>query len=521
MPSIDNASDRTTALVADITRRIAHASVYGSAVRTPLDKAERLSSRLDNTVLLKREDLQPVFSFKCRGAENRIAQLGAAGPSGGVVCSSAGNHAQGVALAAQRRGLRAVVVMPKNTAEIKVDAVTRLGAEILLEGDTYDAANAKALEIAETARLEFIHPFADLDVIAGQGTIAREIARTWSAPPLAVFVPVGGGGLICGIGVYLKQYHPEVRVIGVEPRDAAGMHAALEAGQPVSLDRVGTFADGVAVRRVSDETFLVGSHVIDEIVLVDTDEICAGIRDVFEDFRVVIEPAGALAVAGMKRYVRQRGIAAATLIAIASGANMDFTRLRHVAERAAVGEHREALLGVAIPEEKGAFLRFCQDLGERNITEFNYRYSATERAEIFVGVSLRGGEGAADIVALLEGKSYTVTDLTRDEVAKLHIRHTVGGLRSDLANEQLYRFEFPERPGALLAFLTAVGTEWNITMFHYRNHGSDYGRVLVGVDLPDAELPDFEQHIQTLGFPHWIETGNPAFGLFLNESRRT
>ncbi len=456
-----------------------------------------------------------MFSFKCRGAENRIAQL-AAESAKGVVCSSAGNHAQGVALAAGKRGMRAVIVMPKRTAAIKVDAVARLGGEIVLHGENYDEAFARALEIAAAERLHFIHPFADPDVIAGQGTVARELAKTWTEPPHAVFVPIGGGGLASGIGVYLKQYHPDVRVIGVEPTDAASMHAALAAGAPVELERVGTFADGVAVRRVADETYRICAEVLDEIILVDTDEICAAIKDIFEDFRVVTEPAGALAVAGLKRYVERDALAGQRLIAIASGANLDFNRLRHVAERAEIGEHREALFGVAIPERKGAFIEFCRTLGERNITEFNYRFGAASQAHIFVGVSLTRADEAAGIASTLGAGGYTVANLTDNELAKLHIRHTVGGFRADLADERLYRFEFPERPGALLDFLRAVGLDWNITLFHYRNHGSDYGRVLAGIQVPDSELEEFAAHLTTLGYPYWDETENPAFRLFLN-----
>jgi threonine dehydratase len=409
-----------------------------------------------------------------------------------------------------------VIVMPERTARIKVDAVARLGAQIVLHGDNYDAAYTKALEIAASETLEFIHPFADPDVIAGQGTIAREIARTWSAPPAAIFVPIGGGGLISGIGVYMKQHHPTVRIIGVEPQDAASMQAALAAGGPVELDRVGTFADGVAVRRVAERTFRICSEVVDEIVLVDTDEICAAIKDIFEDCRVVTEPAGALAVAGLKKFVERAGWKGERLVAVASGANMDFTRLRHVVERAEIGEHREALLAVTIPERKGAFIAFCRELGERNITEFNYRFASTEAAHIFVGVSLTRADEAAAIAANLADHGYTVADLTDNEVAKLHIRHTVGGFTSELDDERLYRFEFPERPGALLEFLSAVGLDWNITLFHYRNHGSDYGRVLAGIQVPDSEEAEFTAHLQTLGYPYWDETQNPAFRLFLN-----
>jgi threonine dehydratase len=486
------------------------------AIESPLDRAPRLSARIGHDVLLKREDLQAVFSFKLRGAYNKIAQTPPDKLARGVICSSAGNHAQGVALAARRRGLRAVIVMPKTTPSIKVDAVVALGGEAVLVGSTYDDANAHALKLEAAEGLCFVHPFNDPDVIAGQGTIGAELTRQWPAVPHAVFAPVGGGGLIGGIGMYLKHRHPGVKIIGVEPVESASMYESLRLGSIVTLDRVGTFADGVAVKRVGEETFRIAREVVDEIILVSTDEICAAIKDIFEDVRAIVEPAGALAVAGMKRYAERGLTKRATLIAVNSGANMNFGRLRHVTERAEIGEHREALLAVEIPERPGAFLKFCEALGERNITEFNYRYTPGTTARIFVGVSLQRGETeAAELAASLETEGYPVLDLSGNELAKLHIRHLVGGQVHGLKNELLYRFEFPERPGALHAFLQAIGDLWNISLFHYRNHGSDYGRVLAGVQVPESDRAEFAKHLEKLGYTYADETDNPAYRLFL------
>jgi threonine dehydratase len=511
-----NAQPPASPVVAAYAKRIADARVYDVAIVSPLDHARRLSKRLGRPVYFKREDLQPVFSFKLRGAYNKIAQLPADSLERGVICSSAGNHAQGVALAAKHKGVRAVIVMPKSTPAIKIEAVAALGGEAVLEGEAYDEANAHAMRLAEEQGLEFVHPFADPDVIAGQGTIAVELERQWRTVPEAVFVPVGGGGLIGGIGSYLKHSYPGTRVIGVEPVEAASMHDSLEAGAPVTLDRVGIFADGVAVRRVSDETFRIAREVIDDMLLVDTDEICAAIKDIFEDSRVITEPAGALAVAGLKRYAESCGPASGSLIAINSGANMNFDRLRHVTERAELGEHREALIAVEIPERPGEFLRFCKHMGVRNITEFNYRYSAADKARIFVGVTTLGGRAeAAELVEALCRSGYDVRDLSDNEMAKLHVRHMIGGRVPSLRDELLYRFEFPERPGALLAFLEAIGHRWNISLFHYRNHGSDYGRVLAGVQVPADQRAEFTKHLDTLGYVYWQETDNPAYTLFL------
>jgi threonine dehydratase len=497
--------------------KILKARVYDVAIESPLEPAPRLSRRLGNEVLLKREDLQPVFSFKLRGAYNRIAHLGDAAAARGVVCASAGNHAQGVALAARRRAIPAVIVMPVTTPHIKVQAVLDLGGEVLLHGDDYDAALERALELARERNLVFVHPFDDPDVIAGQGTIAVEILRQSGGRLDAIFVPVGGGGLLAGIAVYVKYLYPAVRVIGVEPRDAASMYESLRAGKRVMLDRVGIFADGVAVRRVGEETFALCRGLVDEVLLTDTDEICAAIQDVFEDTRSIVEPAGALALAGLKQYVAREGWRGKRLVAINSGANMNFDRLRHVAERADLGGEREALFAVVIPEQPGSFLRFCETLGRRSVTEFNYRYAGPESAQIFVGLALSQGRTEKDVIAAqLRAAGFTVTDMTDDEMAKLHVRYMVGGHARGLEHEVLYRFEFPERPGALMKFLQAVGARWNISLFHYRNHGSDYGRVLAGIQVPPAERADFLGHLRELHYAYVEETANPAYRMFLS-----
>jgi threonine dehydratase len=503
--------------------RILRARVYDIATESPLDPAPRLSARLGRTVLLKREELQPVFSFKLRGAHNRIAAMSPTERDRGVICASAGNHAQGVALSARHFGIPAVVVMPVTTPDIKVAAVRSLGAQIELAGDAYDDALARALGLAAERGLAFVHPFDDPDVIAGQGTIAMEIFRQHREPIEAIFVPVGGGGLASGIALYAKALYPEVKVIGVEPEESPTMARALAAGAPVTLEHVGIFADGVAVRRAGDETFRICRELLDGVELVSTDEICAAIQDAFEDTRGVPEPAGALAIAGLKRHAARDAAAGATraradraLVAVNSGANLNFDRLRHIAERAAVGEQREALVAVEIPEAPGSFLAFCEAIGRRSVTEFNYRYGDTRRARIFVGLSLRrGAPERAEILAGLARAGYAALDLSDDEMAKLHVRHMVGGLAPGLADERICRFEFPERPGALVDFLRAIGTRWNISLFHYRNHGSDFGRVLAGVQVPDAGLAEFHRHLADLGYPWWDETGNPAYRMFL------
>ncbi len=498
--------------------RISAARVYEVASETPLDVAPLLSARLGNRILLKREDLQPVFSFKLRGAYNKIAALDDDAIARGVICSSAGNHAQGVALAAQRRGIPAVIVMPQTTPVIKIDAVRSLGAEVVLFGDTYDDAFAHARKLELERGLIFIHPFDDPDVIAGQGTIGAEILRQAGTDIDAIFVPIGGGGLIGGIAVYVKSVRPDIRIIGVEPEDSAAMSASLAAGEPVTLEHVGIFADGVAVKRVGDETFRLCQTYVDEVVTVNTDQICAAIQDIFEDTRSIVEPAGGLSVAAVKKYVAEHGVSGRSFVTINCGANVNFDRLRHIAERAAVGEEKEMLLAAEIPEEPGSFRKFCEAIGRRSITEFNYRYSDARDAHIFVGVELRHGNAEREeILIALESAGYTVVDLSDDELAKLHIRHMVGGRAPGLANERLFRFEFPERPGALLQFLDAIGTDWSISLFHYRNHGSDHGRILAGIDVPEQETAELEAHLAELGYAHWEESDNPAYAMFLSK----
>jgi threonine dehydratase len=495
--------------------RILKARVYDVAIESPLDPLPRLSARIGNEVLLKREDLQPVFSFKLRGAYNKIANLSETVARRGVICASAGNHAQGVALAAKKRGIPAVIVMPVTTPAIKVQAVIALGGEAVLHGDNFDAAYEHALKVAAERQLAFVHPFDDPDVIAGQGTIGMEILHQAKGEIDAIFIPVGGGGLIAGIAAYVKSLFPRTRIIGVEPEDAAAMHDSLREGRRITLDHVGLFADGVAVKRVGEETFQLARKYVDEVVLVGTDEICAAIQDSFEDLRAVPEPSGALALAGLKKYVARSNLQGKRLVAINSGANLNFDRLRHISERAEIGAGREMLLAVEIPETPGSFLAFCRVLGARNITEFNYREQGRERARIFVGVNVARGAERADTVKVLSDAGYQVADLTDSEIAKLHIRYMVGGRANGLADEHLFRFEFPERPGALLRFLEAIGARWNISLFHYRNHGSDYGRVLAGVQVPDGELTQLRLHLADLHYPYVEETANPAYRVFL------
>ena len=503
-------------MVSPYIEQILKARVYDVAIESPLEHAPRLSARIGNHVLLKREDLQPVFSFKLRGAYNRISRLSESAAQRGVVCASAGNHAQGVALAARRRGIRAVIVMPQTTPEIKVQAVNTLGGEVVLHGDDYDSAFEHALGHVRERNMVLVHPFDDPDVIAGQGTIAVEMARQTGGNLDAVFVPVGGGGLIAGVSVYLKYLYPGIRIIGVEPEDAAGMYESLKAGHRVTLERVGLFADGVAVKRVGEETFELCRKHVDEIILLDNDEICAAIQDVFEDTRSIVEPAGALAVAGLKKMAAREHWQGKRLAAITSGANINFDRLRHVAERADLGGEREALLAVSIPERPGSFRQFCEILGRRSITEFNYRYESEDAAHVFVSFSLARGRAEKDgVIQALRGGGYTVTDMSDNEMAKLHVRYMIGGRARGIRDELLYRFEFPERPGALLKFLDAVGSRWNISLFHYRNQGTDYGRVLAGIQVPAGERAEFVQHLNELHYEYADETGNPAYRMFL------
>jgi threonine dehydratase len=504
-------------LASEYLERILRARVYDVAIESPLELAPRLSKRLGNRVYLKREDLQPVFSFKLRGAYNKIAQLSHEEARRGVICASAGNHAQGVALAAQRRGIQALIVVPRTTPEIKLRAIADLGAELVIHGDVFDEAAAHAQELGRARHMTFIHPFDDPDVIAGQGTVAMELLRQHPAQEIdAIFVPIGGGGLASGVGAYVKALFPKIRVIGVEPEDAAGMYESLRAGRRVALETVGMFADAVAVRLVGEETFRLCRQFVDEIVLVNTDEICGAIQNVFEDTRSIVEPAGALAVAGIVKYAARTGVRDQSLIAVNSGANTNFDRLRYVAERADLGAEREALFAVEIPEQKGSFLRFCRALGQRSVTEFNYRYSEAGAAQVFVGVGLSKGRGEKDeLLRALTADGYSLVDMSENEMAKLHVRYMVGGHARGVRHERLFRFEFPERPGALLRFLEVIGTSWNISLFHYRNHGSDYGRVLAGVQVPPAESAEFDAHLRELGFRFIEETANPAYRMFL------
>jgi len=501
----------------DYVRRILTSSVYEVAEETPLEPMALLSARLGIPVLLKREDLQPVFSFKIRGAHNKIASLTADERARGVICASAGNHAQGVALSAARLGIRAVIVMPTTTPSIKVNSVRRMGGEVVLFGDAFDAARDHANELAVQNGLVFVHPFDDPAVIAGQGTIGMELIQQHPGPIGAIYVPIGGGGLAAGIAAIVKFLRPEVKIIGVEPEEAASMKAAIAAGHPVTLDQVGLFADGVAVRQVGNESFRLCAQLLDGIVTVTTDEICAAIKDIFDDTRAIAEPAGALALAGLRKHVELGDAPSGPLIAINSGANINFDRLRHVAERAEIGERGEALLAVTIPEVPGSYRAFIRLLGDRAITEFNYRYAHGTAAQIFVGVKLRQGEAEKQqIIAMLAANGHAVLDMSDNELAKLHVRYMVGGRASHLGDELVYRFQFPERPGALLKFLEGLRSDWNISLFHYRNHGADYGRVLAGVQVPQANRPQFQDYLDALGYPYWDETKDPAYRLFLD-----
>ncbi len=499
----------------DYLKRILTAKVYDVAQETPLEEAPRLSARLGNRLLLKREDMQSVFSFKLRGAYNKMAQLSPEVLAKGVIAASAGNHAQGVALGAKRLGTTAMIVMPVTTPQVKIEAVKALGATVILQGDTYDDACTYARQMEADKGLTFVHPFDDPDVIAGQGTIGMEILRQCQQPIHAIFVAIGGGGLISGIAAYVKRLRPEIKIIGVEPMDADAMTQSLAAGHRIRLPQVGLFADGVAVREVGEETFRLCQEYVDEMILVSTDDICAAIKDVFEDTRSILEPAGALAIAATKLYVEREQIQDQTLVAVACGANMNFNRLRFVAERAEVGERREAIFAVTIPEARGSFRKFCECISTRNLTEFNYRIAGEHEAHIFVGVQILNRDDAAGIAATFEVQGFKTIDLTDNELAKLHLRHMVGG-RSPLAeNELLYRFEFPERPGALTKFLSCMSPNWNISLFHYRNHGADYGRIVVGMQVPPNEMPELQAFLETLGYQYWNESQNPAYKLFL------
>ncbi len=507
-------------MTTDYLKKILTARVYDVAVESPLDLAPTLSKRYGNNIYFKREDIQSVFSFKLRGAYNKMAHLPPEKLKRGVICASAGNHAQGVALAATRLGCRAMIVMPTTTPPVKIDAVKARGGEVVLFGDSYSDAYQHALDLEKKYKLTFVHPFDDPDVIAGQGTIAMEILRQHTGPIHAIFVAIGGGGLISGIGAYVKAVRPEIKIIGVQTTDSDAMARSLKAGRRVTLPDVGLFSDGTAVKLVGEETFRLAKKVVDDIIIVDTDAVCAALKDVFQDTRSILEPAGALAIAGAKAYLERakaekKPLKNETLVAIACGANMNFDRLRFVAERAEVGESREALFAITIPEERGSFKRFCELIGPRNVTEFNYRISGAKQAHVFVGLQISDREEPTRIAKNFERHGFKALDLTQDELAKGHIRHLVGG-KSELAeNELLYRFEFPERPGALMRFLDSMAPNWNISLFHYRNQGGDVGRILVGLQVPKKEMKDFRAFLSSLGYRNWDESENPVYKLFL------
>ena len=496
-------------------QRILNARVYEVAEETPLDAAKNLSKRLGNKVWLKREDQQPVFSFKLRGAYNKMAHLSPEQLASGVICASAGNHAQGVALSAKKLGCRAVIVMPVTTPRVKIDAVQALGGEVVLHGDSFSDAYQHAVELERAQQLCFVHPFDDPDVIAGQGTIAMELLRQHPGPIDAIFVAIGGGGLISGVAAYIKAVRPDIQVIGVQTRDSDAMVRSVKAGKRLMLNDVGLFADGTAVKQVGEETFRVCRALVDDYVLVDTDAVCAAIKDVFVDTRSILEPSGALGVAAIKQYVAEHGVKGKNFIAITSGANMNFDRLRFVAERAEVGEQREALFAVTIPEERGSFRRFCELIGPRSVTEFNYRISDAQQAHVFVGIAIQKREEADKLARQFERHGFAALDLSDDELAKQHLRHMIGG-RSELArDERLFRFVFPERPGALMRFLSSMHPDWNISLFHYRNQGADYGRILVGIQVPRRDNAAFKAFLATLNYPFVDESQNPVYKLFL------
>jgi len=496
-------------------KKILDARIYDLAIETPIDAAPLLSHRLNNQVLLKREDLQPVFSFKLRGAYNKLRHLSDEQLAAGVIAASAGNHAQGLALAAKKMGVKATIVMPQTTPQIKVDAVRARGARVVLIGDSYDAAAAHANKLVEEQGLTYIHPFDDPDIIAGQGTIGMEILRQIPGDLDAIFIAVGGGGLCAGVAAYVKNLRPDIKIIAVESDDAACLDAAMKAGRRVRLKEVGIFADGTAVAQIGKETFRLLKDLVDEVITVSTDEICAAIKDVYNDTRAICEPSGALGTAGLKKYVETHGVEGQTLVAIQCGANIDFDRLRYISERTETGEKREAVLAVTIDEKPGSFEKFCKALRRRNISEFNYRYNDAQQAQIFVGMKVTSDDDRLQLVQELAAKGYAITDMTDNEMAKLHIRHMVGGHAPQVVDEQVFRFEFPERPGALLNFLVQLGGRFNISMFHYRNHGSAFGRVLVGLQASKKDAREVKQFLDNLGYHYTDETDNEAYRFFL------
>ncbi|MDA1073225.1 MAG: threonine ammonia-lyase, biosynthetic [Proteobacteria bacterium] len=498
-------------------KKILGSSVYAVAIESPLQPAPILSQRLNHRVMVKREDMQPVYSFKLRGAYNKIAQLNASDRARGVITASAGNHAQGVALAAARLNIKAHIVMGRNTPSIKINAVRSLGARVILFGDAYDEASDHASQLEREHGYIYVHPYDDIDVIAGQGTVGMEIMNQHAGLPDAIFVPVGGGGLIAGIGAYVKYLAPKVRIIGVESEGSACLSAALKAGRRVKLpyETLDLFADGVSVAQVGKENFKVARACVDQVITVSTDEICAAIKDLFDDTRSVAEPSGALALAGLKKYAATTSATNEKLVAVVSGANVNFDRLRHISERAEVGEHREIVLGVTIPEERGSFRRFCMTLGKHSVTEFNYRYAGDDAAHVYVGLQISAASDRERVNADLSAAGYACADMTDNETAKLHVRHMVGGRSLAAKPELLFRFEFPERPGALLRFLSGLGSHWNITVFHYRNHGSAWGRVLVGFEAQVSDRKNLRQYLDRIGYRYTEETDNPAYLLFL------
>ncbi|KUE81246.1 threonine ammonia-lyase, biosynthetic [Aeromonas schubertii] len=504
---------------AEYLRKILLSPVYEAARITPLQPLKKLSERLGNQVALKREDLQPVHSFKLRGAYHKIATLSSEQKERGVIAASAGNHAQGVALSAARLGIRALIVMPTTTPDIKVDAVRRHGGNVLLHGNNFDEAYTESRRLAELEGYTLIPPFDDVEVIAGQGTIGKELLEQ-DTHLTHVFVPVGGGGLAAGVAVYLKQLLPDIKVIGVEADGSACLKAAMTAGKPVSLDRVSLFADGVAVRRIGEETFRLCDQYLDEVITVSNDQICAALKDIFDDCRAIAEPSGALSLAGLKAYCEREQVKGGRMAAILSGANVNFHNLRYVSERCEIGEKREGMLAITIPERKGAFLDFCRNLGPRMVTEFNYRYSDAEQAALFVSVRLTGGEQElGQIIEELGGNGYPVVNMTESELAKNHVRYMIGGRPARALHERLYSFKFPEQPGALMRFLETLGCRWNISLFHYRNHGADYGRVLCAFELPDEDVSAFHDYLREIGYA-WKEVSeDPAYRLFLASGR--
>jgi threonine dehydratase len=511
----DNTTPASKLTLDDYLKKILNAKVYDVAIESPLERARTLSKRLGNTVLLKREDCQPVFSFKLRGAYNKMAHLSPEQLKKGVICASAGNHAQGVALSAKKLGCQSLIVMPVTTPTVKVDAVKALGGQVVMHGDSYSDAYQHALDLEKSLGLTFVHPFDDPDVIAGQGTVAMEILRQHQGPIDAVFVSVGGGGLISGVAAYIKSVRPEIQVIGVQTTDSDAMLRSIKQRRRVQLTDVGLFSDGTAVKCVGEETFRITRQWVDDFVVVDTDAVCAAIKDVFQDTRCVLEPAGALGVAAIKQYVATHQVKGKTFVSITCGANMNFDRLRFVAERAEVGEEREALFAVRIPEQRGSFKRFCELLGKRSVTEFNYRIADAQWAQIFVGVTTSNRGESEKIAAHFERHGFPTLDLTNNELAKEHVRHMVGGHSALAKDERIYRFIFPERPGALMRFLTSMHPDWNISLFHYRNQGADYGRILIGVQVPRNEVGQWKEFLKGLSYPCEEETRNPVYKIFL------